>query len=30
MTPPTARPEDMRAAMADFVAAAHEAYLAQA
>jgi hypothetical protein len=30
MTPPTTRPEDMRAAMADFVAAAHEAYLAQA
>ncbi|MDQ1629520.1 MAG: hypothetical protein QOI54_3264 [Actinomycetota bacterium] len=27
---PTARPEDMRAAMADFVAAAHDAYLAQA
>ncbi|MDP9241297.1 MAG: hypothetical protein M3O55_11785 [Actinomycetota bacterium] len=30
MTAPTARPEDMRAAMADFVAAAHEAYLSQA
>jgi hypothetical protein len=29
MTPRT-RPEDMRAAMADFVASAHEAYLAQA
>ncbi len=30
MSAPTARPEDMRAAMAVFVAAAHEAYLAQA